>query len=134
MLRIVSVLAILAMLFIGCDKNEERTSLLGYWNCEEFPEQTLPRTYSVGILRNPYISGVTNEYMINNFYSMGNSEAAQVYFYQDTISGDLIIKPQIIMDNSIYGLGTVNEDFSKIDWVYYVSSGSVNEKVVAYYY
>lgn len=134
MRNIFGILAVVLMLFIGCDKDKDRTSLLGGWNCEEFPEQTLPRNYQVSIMRNPYIQNKTNEYIINNFYNLGNSQNSEVYFYQDTVSKQLIIKSQIVQGYSIYGTGTVAYDFSRINWEYHVSSGVVDEKVIANYY
>lgn len=123
-----------AVIFIGCEKDDTRTSLLGSWHCEEIPEQSFPSNYQVNIIRNPYLSQATNEYVINNFYKLGNSQSAEVYFYQDTISGDLIINQQVVQDYIISGTGIVSDDFSEIRWEYFVSSGIGDEKVRARYY
>jgi len=120
--------------FISCEKDNKHTSLLGVWNCQEFPEQTSPRTYQVSISRNTFLVDESNEYKISNFYQMGNSEDAEVYFYQDTISLELIIRPQTVRGTTFHGKGTVAVDFSEINWEYYANSGSVNEKVIATYY
>lgn len=124
---------VLAMLS-SCEKDNKHTSLIGVWNCQEYPEQTAPRTFQVSISRNNFMPDKDNQYKISNFYQMGNSEDAEVYFYQDTLTNELIILPQTVKGTTFHGTGIVEEDFSKIEWVYYANSGRINEKVVATYY
>lgn len=123
------------LFFSSCDDDSNKhTSLLGSWNCEEFPEQTYPRNYQVNITRNPYIANVTNEYIINNFYNLGNNQNTEVYFHQDEETGELILRDQVVNNIAITGRGTVSTDFSLIKWEYYISSGVIEEKVLANYY
>lgn len=119
---------------ISCEKENKHTSLLGVWNCQEFPEQTAPRTYQVSISRNNFMSDASNQYKISNFYQLGNAEDAEVYFYQDSLTDELIIMPQTVRGTTFHGKGTVTEDFSEINWEYYANSGNINEKVIATYY
>lgn len=114
----------------GCQKNEVHTSVLGNWYCDEYPEQTLPRTYQVNIIRSPINDTI---FYISNFYKMGYTEDVQVYFYIDR-SGELILLNQIIGNRSISGKGKVINNYESLEWEYYISDGSVNETVKATYY
>ncbi|PKP08292.1 MAG: hypothetical protein CVU09_16530 [Bacteroidetes bacterium HGW-Bacteroidetes-4] len=123
-------IVVLGLLGTACQKNNEHTSVLGTWYCDEYPGQTIPRTYQVNITRSPVYDTL---FYISNFYQMGFSEEAQVNFYQNRV-GKLVIYNQIIGNKAIYGTGTVIDNYKSIEWVYYISDDSLNERVEATYY
>lgn len=128
-------IGVLLAFFMGCKEEEERTSILGGWNCEEFGETTQPRVYQVNIIRNNYLPNATNEYIINNFNNRGISDNDEVYVRFNEEAGELIITGTAHVGVYYNGKGIVADDYSTIEWEYYVSDGSgVQQNFVATYY
>ncbi len=121
------------MVFSACDKDEDRTSILGGWNCEEFSDYGAARTYQTSIVRDEV---TPTFYKVYNFHKIGNSESSVVSCAEDTTNGNLIIDLYIVGNVTISdGIGIVAADFSSISWTYTYSDGIVNnEKVKATYY
>jgi len=108
--------------------------VLGVWNCEEFSELG-QKNYQVNIIRNQFFPDAENEYIINNFYNLGFTEATEVYVREEE-PGTLTITGQALGSTGIYfvGSGVVANDFSRIEWEYIVNDGLTNPTVIANYY
>ena len=125
------VLLIVVSLFIvvlGCKKDEQRTTILGSWNCEEFSDIG-QRNYQVSITRN-YMQNEANEYIINNFHNIGLTESTEVYV-REIDKGELTITGTAAIDMSFTGKGVIASDFSRIEWVFKVNN---NPNIRANYY
>jgi hypothetical protein len=117
---------------MSCNKDNEHTSVLGSWYCDEYPEQTLPQTYQVNIERDVTNSSDSNRFVIYNFNNLGFSEEQAVFvriFATDSI--------EILYSNnfaiSVHGYGKIESGFSKIDWEYTVGK-DFTENISATYY
>ncbi len=131
-MKYIVVMLIGLMFFSGCKDDEDRTSILGGWNCEEFSEYGAVRTYQTSIIRDEVIP---TYYKIYNFHKIGNSEN-NVVRCEEGEDGNLIIDLQIVGNVTVSdGVGIVASDFSSISWEYTYSDGIVsNELVRATYY
>lgn len=128
------VIAFFGLFILGtsCNKDKDRISVLGSWNCEEYSEIG-QRIYQANIMRNPYMPEATNEYIINNFHKLGLTESTEVYVREEE-PGVLTITGSAALDISFIGSGILAEDFSKIEWRYQVNDGGSNPLVMATYY
>jgi len=128
------IIVVIIVTFSSCDKNSERTSILGGWTCEEFSDISASRTYSVSIVR--YEVDPTY-YKIYNFHNLGESEGSIVLCYEGE-DGKLYIDRQIVSSTSAVisdGVGVIADDFSTISWTYTYSDGSSSEGTIyATYY
>jgi len=116
----------------SCNKDEERTTILGSWNCEEITEIGGIVTYQISITRNHYAPNDSNSYLINNFHNIGNSPSLEVIVEEIEIGKLEIAHSPIGFD--FEGNGTIASDFSKIDWQYKVNDGINNPLVISTYY
>lgn len=130
---LVILLLSVVLILQACNKDENHSSLLGSWNCEELPEISTPANYQVNITRNNLLPDDSNQYVIYNFNQLGFEEERGVYFQQNQ-DGSLLITGTEIIGISITGNGTVANDFSKIEWTYKVDKGGPNENIIATYY
>jgi len=125
-------LLIIILTVLGCKKEEERNTILGSWNCEEYSDIG-QRNYQVSITRNYYLRDSTNEYIISNFHNLGINEFNDVYIKKIEIN-KLIITGTANLGISISGIGSVSDDFSRIEWEYTVNDGLTIPEVRANYY
>lgn len=117
----------------SCNKDEEHTSILGSWNCEEFSDIYGQRTYQTNISRNLNIPDSTSEYVIYNFHKLGLSEATEVYV-REIEPGEFTITGTASIGHTFTGKGIIAPDFSTINWNYQVNDGGNNPLVIANYY
>lgn len=127
------LLVVFIILLSSCNKDEDRKSVLGAWNCEEFSDFG-QRNYQINIFRNKYLPDATNEYVINNFHDLGFTESTEVWVREEE-SGILTITKSP-SNSQIYFIGTgiIADEFSRIEWEYIVNDGVSNHTVVANYY
>ncbi len=128
------LLIVTVLLSASCnDKDKTRKSVLGSWNCNEFPEITTPRDYMVNIERNNYLPNDTNQYFIRNFFNLGHDDQNIVYFEQLTDT-TLIIHTQITESGVwVNGTGKITGIYERIEWEYSINK-TYKENVRAVYY
>lgn len=122
---------ILLALSTACDKEKEKKSVLGSWNCQEQSDKRPIRKYQVNIVRDPVQKDF---YKIYNFHNLGQGENDFVLCKENS-DGNLIINDY--STGSIYvnkGVGIVEKDFSAITWTYSFIGNSFKEDVKAKYY
>lgn len=129
----VFLLSFIALGLMACNnKDEDRTSIIGSWNCEEFSDIYGQRIYQTNIIRNP-VSNATNEYIVSNFHNMGLGADVDVYI-TEIEPGKLTIAYSTDFKISFIGGGTVADDFSTINWSYKVNDGVNNPEVRSTYH
>ena len=133
MKNIISIILLGFVIIVSsCNKDEDRTTILGSWNCEEITEIGGIVTYQVSITRNHSVPEDSNSYIINNFHNIGNSSSLEV-IVEEIESGKLeIVYSPLGFD--FKGTGTIAPDFSKIDWLYIANDGVNNPEVISTYY
>ena len=119
-LAVFSVILFLA----SCTTNEadsptpidSRDKYIGTWSCAENSSKTGASTFDVRIRKNV---NNNNQFLIDNFYLLGNQYSASV-----NVSGtSLSIAQQSISGNTVQGSGTIQSD-TKISLTYSVNDGS----------
>ncbi|MBI9066477.1 MAG: hypothetical protein JEZ09_04250 [Salinivirgaceae bacterium] len=124
------IIFIVAILFSCKKKDEERTSILGSWNCEHFSDINGQKVYQASITSSPLFDSL---YVISNFHNFGINEEDQVYFSKNA-NGELILDFFGNSQIQVAGKGIVADDFSKITWTYTVDNGTAFETVDAIYH
>lgn len=115
---------VISLGLLSCKKDSERLSILGSWNCVEDSDYG-QRNYQVTITRNQLLPDATNEYVITNFNNIGFSQTAEVYIREET-PGTLTITGSTALHVYFNGTGIIADDYSKIEWTYYVNDGMAN--------
>ena len=118
MKKIIFLLILGFVLFIyGCEKDVERTSVIGTWKCVEVGTISTPNPYFVDI---QYDYNVTTRLIINNFYNIGYAQEtlAQLDGYK------IIITSQVVGGYAFNGEGRISTNYKEIEWEYEVDDGS----------
>jgi len=125
--RLVAVISFLVLLACSCEQEEKSyNSITGPWRCEENHPVKGFTTYLVEI---DSVKRETDLYLISNFY---NSDYNEFVFAQ--LSGnEITINNQVITSLFVNGTGTVNDDFTLIDWEYEIDDGIQEINVYARY-
>ena len=111
----------------SCEKEEKTySSVTGSWRCEENHPVNGFRNYLVEI---DSVKSETDLYLISNFYNVDYNE----FVFARLSENELTINNQVITALFVNGTGTVNEDFTLIDWVYEIDDGIQEISVFARY-
>lgn len=132
MQRVVFLFVVLLIAVSSCDKNNERSGIIGAWNCNEISDLGVIKNYQVTILND---DANPSFYKMYNFSNIGSSESNIVYCFMNN-DDNLQINSQVVGDVFISeGIGIVADDYSTIEWEYIYSDGMVsNVTINATYY
>jgi len=126
LLIFLSILLILAGT-VACEKEPQTyNSVTGSWRCEENHPVKGFNTYLVEI---DSVKNETNLFLIGNFYDAGYNE----FVFARLSENQFTINNQVITALFVNGNGTVNEDYTRIDWEYDIDDGIQEISVYARY-
>lgn len=115
-----SLIILIATTLICCKKDDTRNSIIGYWQCEEFNEQSGFVRYQMSIYPNPNDS---TSFVFSNFHNIGDTEDKYIVFFVK--SDSIVIPQQTIRDIAIKeGKGVVEPDFKQINLTYTLQNPS----------
>jgi hypothetical protein len=117
----------LLLTFSSCEKEEKTySSVTGSWRCEENNPVDGIRSYLVEI---DSVKSETDLYLISNFYDADYNE----FVFARLSGNEFTISNQVITSLFVNGTGTVNEDYTQIDWEYEIDDGIQEISVFARY-
>ena len=122
---VLGVFTIMSLL-TSCDPNDPnnnpqpiddpRDNYVGSWLCNEHSNLNGNSSFSVTISLNPNNS---TQIHLLNFYQLSGQQV-----YGVVTSNSVTIPSQQITNFNVKGTGTISNNYTKIDWNYYVNDGS----------